>query len=74
MKKFCVILHRVDRKIKTTPKKEAEDLSTRLTKIHLVELGIEQVYLFTCKVNIFVLYVGHLIPFTGWNDELKASK
>ena len=73
MEKFCVILHQVDRKIKTTPKEEAEHLSSRLTKINLVELGIEKVYLFTCKVNIFVLYVGHLIPFTGWNDELKST-
>ena len=59
--------------MKTTPKKEAEDLSSRLTKINLVELGIEQVYLFTCKLNIFVLYVGHLIPFNRWNDELKST-
>ena len=73
MEKFCVILHQVDRKIKTTPKEEATDLSSRLTKINLVELGIEQVYLFTCTVNIFIVYVGHLIPFTGWNDRLKST-
>ena len=59
--------------MKTTPKKEAKDLSSKLTKINLVELGIEQVYLFTCTVNIFVLYVGQLIPATGWNDRLKST-
>ena len=74
MEKFCVILHQVDRKIETTQTEldlEVDILFSRLKKIDVLELGITKVYLFTCKLNLFVLYVGYIIPFTGWNKRLK---
>ena len=71
METFCVILHQVDRRTETTLEKsnlKVEKLSTlskRLKKIDLSELSIKQVYLFKCKKNLFILYVGYLIPVTG---------
>lgn len=75
MENFCVILHQIDIKTQATQKElhlQAKNLCKNLQEINLAELGIGQGYLFTCKVSIFVLYVGYLIPFTGWNERLKS--
>ena len=76
MEKYCIILHQVDIKNEITDEEfhlQADIFSKKLKKMKLPELGINQGYLFMCKRNIFVLYVGHLIPFTGWAERLKST-
>ena len=74
MEKFCVILHKVDQTIGGTQKEfilDKELLFNSLKALNLLQLGIEKIYLFRCKFFYYILYVGYIIPFTGWNKRLK---